>query len=129
TGMFQTPDLHNLLVGTDYNMSVIQASVTDRTQWGTTTDFNKVLLPGTGVAAGDSFCHQYGMTWWFSHAGLMRLDNALNTYRSSKIKVQDQLMMRSKSNMADDIRGIVIRPFGNYLVVAVPSGGVNNPQA
>lgn len=129
TGMFQTPDLRNLLVGTDYNMSVVQSGIYDRTMWGSTPDFLKVLLPGIGVAAGNSFCHQYGMTWWYSHAGLIRLDSALNTYRSSKIKIQDQLMMRSKANMDDDIRGIVIRAFGNYLVVAVPAGGVNNPRA
>jgi hypothetical protein len=128
TGLFQTPDLHSLLVGTEYNMSVVQSGVFDRTQWGSTNDFVKVLLPGIGVTSGKSFAHQYGMTWWYSHGGLIRLDNALNTYRTSKVKFQDQLMMRDKANLHDDLSGIVIKSYGNYLLVSVPAGGIRNPH-
>lgn len=126
TGLFQTPDLHNLLVATDNNTSVIQSNILDRTQWGVVQDFEKVLLSGIGCSAGMSFCHQFGMTWWYAHGGLIRLDNALNTYRSSRITFQDQLMSKDKSNFAIDTSGIVIRSYGNYLLVAVPAGSKYN---
>lgn len=126
TGMFQTPDLSSLLVGTDMNMSAIKSGVFDRLQWGSTNEFLKIILPGIGVAAGDSFCHQFGVTWWYSHSGLTSLDQALFTYRTSRIKARDNEMMRSKSNMNRDISGIICRSFGNYLIVAVPSGSDRN---
>lgn len=126
TGLFQTPDLNSLLVGTDVNMSAVKSGVFDRSQWGATVDFVRVILPGIGVAAGDSFCHQFGVTWWYSHAGLISLDQALFTYRTSRIRVRDNEMMRSKSNLNRDISGIVCRAFGNYLIVGVPSGSTTN---
>jgi hypothetical protein len=126
TGLNQTPNLQSLLVCTDFNTSVVQSNVTDRTQWGSTAGFQSVFLPGIGCAAGKSFTRQWGMTWWMSHGGWIGLDQAINTYRSSRVVYRDQEMMRSKANMADDISGIVSTSFGNYLLVGVPSGDKRN---
>lgn len=126
TGIGQTPDLRTLLVGTASTLTSFLSNIRDRTQWEQTPDFQKVLLPGIGVTAGKSFVNQYGLTWWYSADGVMGLDNALQSYKSSRIHVRDQNMMRSKANMSRDKTGICAGTFENLLCFSVPSGGINN---
>lgn len=126
TGLSQTPNFQTLLVCTDFNTSVVQSSQFTREAWSSTPDFQKVFLPGIGCAAGKSFVRQWGVVWWMSHGGLIALDQAINTYRTSRIHFRDQEMMKSKSNMSDDITGIVGGTFGNYLLMSVPSGDARN---
>jgi hypothetical protein len=126
TGMNQTYSLETLLVCTDFNTSIVESTIYDRTQWALTPGFQKVFLPGIGCAAGKSFTRQWGVVWWYSHGGLVQLDQAIQTYRTSRIRFRDQEMMRGKSNLADDISGICTGSFGNYMLVSVPSGDKYN---
>lgn len=121
TGLGSTPDQKSLLVFTDYVTYAIQAGITDRTQWRTTVDFQRVLLPGIGCAAPKSVCNQFGLTWWYSHGGLIGIDSALQTYHTSRIHYKDEQMMRSKSVMSPNIKGICCGAFENNLMVSVPS--------
>lgn len=126
TGMDETPSLTTLLVCTDYNTSVVQSTIYARETWGTTPGFQRVFLPGIGCAAGKSFVRHWGVVWWYAHGGLVNLDQAIQTYRTSRVRFRDQEMMRSKSNMAKDISGICMGAFGNYMLVSVPSGDKYN---
>jgi hypothetical protein len=126
TGMGQTPDFRSLLVFTDQTTTSFQSNVYTRTDWITTPEFQKLILPSIGCAAGKSICNQYGITWFYSHQGLMGLDQALQTYRTSKVSVRDEKMARSKGNLSPDISGICVGYFGNSLMVSVPSGDGDN---
>lgn len=122
TGMASTPDLKSLLVYTDSNTTAFQADIFDRSQWNQTPDFQKVILPNIGNAAGKSVINQYGLTWWYSHGGLIGLDSALQTYRTSRVHYRDRSMNRDKANLSDDISGIAVGAYGNTLLVSVPAG-------
>jgi len=129
TGLNQTPNLETLLVCTDYNTSVVTSTVTDRNQWSQTAGFQRVFLPGVGCAAGKSFVRHWGVVWWYSHGGLVQLDQAIQTYRTSRIRYRDQEMLRSKANLSDDVSGICSGSFGNYMIVSVPSGDGHNAHS
>lgn len=126
TGLGATPDQKSLLVFTDYTTYAIQAGITDRTQWRQTLDFQRVLLPGIGCAAPKSVCNQFGLTWWYSHGGLIGIDSALQTYHTSKVHYKDEQMMRSKSTLSPSIKGICCGVSENNLLVSVPSGDRHN---
>ena len=126
TGMVVTHDFKNLLAFTDTTTTSFQSSISDRTQWAKTNEFQHILLPGIGCAAGKSPINQFGLTWWYSHDGLIGLDMALRTYLTSKIHYRDSEMNRSKSNLSDDISGITTAAYGNRLLVSVPSGDGHN---
>lgn len=126
TCMGQTPDLLNLLVMTDEDTSVFQASIYDRAQWRNTPGFQKVLFPSIGAVGPKAFVNQYGLSIWMSHGGLIGLDNALQTYRTSRIVYRDQAMLRSKIKLCSDLSRVALTAYENFLLVSVPSGSRHN---
>lgn len=122
TGIGQTPDLRSLLVFTNSTTTTFQSSIFDRTLWRVTPDFQKVLFQEIGCCSHKSIINQYGITWWYSHNGLIALDAALQTYRSSRIHYRDQAMMRSKAFLSPNLSGVCIGQFENILMISVPSG-------
>lgn len=126
TGLGATTDQKSLLVFTDYSTYTLQAGIVDRTQWKTTVDFQKILLPDIGCAAPKSVVNQFGLTWWYSHGGLIGIDNALQTYHTSKIHYKDGQMLRSKAELSPDISKICCGTFNNTLLVSAPSGDRHN---
>jgi hypothetical protein len=126
SGVGQTQDLRTLIVGTETTVTTFLANIRNRDVWADTPDFQKVLLPGIGVVSGRSFVNQYGLTWWMSQGGLIGLDNAQQTYRSSRINYRDQNMMRSKSNLSRDLTRVCGGSFENFLLMSVPSGDIHN---
>lgn len=126
TGLGVTPDFRSLLAFTDYTTTAFQAGLINRASWGSTADFQKVIFSYIGCAAGRSIVNQYGMTWWYSHNGLINLDSALQTYRSSQISIQDRNMRRSVANFSNNISGICATAYDNYLLISVPSGDLHN---
>lgn len=125
-GFGVTPDFNSLLAFTEYTTTSFQAGILNRASWPSTQDFQKVIFGNIGCAAGRSIVNQYGMTWWYSHGGLINLNSALQTYRSSEIKYKDHQMRRSSSNLSDDISGICAVAYENYLLISVPSGDMSN---
>lgn len=121
TGMGVTVDVKTLLAFTDQTTSTFLAGITDRTQWPTTPDFQKVLFAGIGCVSGRTFVNQYGLSWWMSHDGLIALDSALQTYQSSSIHVRDENMSRSKAGITDWVDKGCGGTYGNFLFFSVPS--------
>lgn len=120
TGITQTTDLQNLLVCSDFDTTAVQSNVFDRTTWGSTPGFQRVIFPGVGCVAGKSFVKQWGVIWWMSNGGWVGIDQALVTYQRSRIQYRDQQMMRAKERLNGDKSGITASKFGNYLVISVP---------
>jgi hypothetical protein len=126
TGMIETPDQSGLIVFTADNGTLFKTSIQDRTIWLSTADFQKVIFPDIGCVAPFSPIRQYGLIWWFSSQGLINSDQALATFRTSRIDYQDSEMMCSKGNLGPDLGGVCTAAFENYLLVSVPSGDVRN---
>lgn len=126
TAMGVTPDLQALLVCTDENTTTFQAGILDRTAWRTTPNFQKVLFPTIGCVGPKAIANQFGLTWIYSHDGLIGLDSALATYRSSRIRYRDRVMARSKANLSSDLSGVCLGVHENFLLVSVPSGDRHN---
>jgi hypothetical protein len=126
TGMGVTHDFKSLLVMTDNTTSAFQSGLEDRTAWGQTQDFQRVIFPSIGCASHRSIINQYGMTWWQSHDGVVSLDAALQAYQTSRMQVRDQNMARSKEQVKWNNGGGCAGSFGNFLFFSNPSGSQYN---
>lgn len=126
TGLGNTADFQAMLAFTTSTSTAFNVSILDRTLWQLTPGFQKVILPDIGCVAGKTIINQYGITWWMAQGGIIGLDAALQTYRTSKIRYKDQNMSRSKSNISQDISGACAGSFENLLVFSVPSGDTYN---
>lgn len=126
TGCIETTDQTALLVFTTTTTTAFQSNILNRTLWGTTPYFQKVVLPSIGCVSGRSPINQYGLTWWMSRAGLINMNAATYTLRSSILVSVDGEMARSKRIMSPDMSGVVTAFFENYLLCSVPAGGKYN---
>lgn len=128
TGAVETADEKALLVFTESTTTAFKSNIRDRTQWATTPEFQKVILPSIGCVSGRSPVNQYGLTWWFSGAGFINLDAALSSQISSRLVTVDGEMMRSKRVLSPDLSGVCSSSFENFLLCSVPAGGRYNEQ-
>lgn len=126
TGLAVTPDQQSLLAFTATTTTAFQAGIRERNTWSSTTNFQKVILPNIGCVSGNSIVSQYGILWWMSQGGLVRLDTALQAYRTSKVQYLDNRMARSKANLSDDVSRSCSGWYGNVLMISVPSGDLYN---
>lgn len=128
TGFAETADQQSLLAFTENSTTSFQSSIEDRSQWGATAGFQRIILPEIGCIAGRTIVNKYGLIWWMSQGGFIGLDGALQTYRSSKITYKDDEMSRGKSNLSKDVSRSCVGAFGNFLTLSVPSGDTYNAQ-
>jgi hypothetical protein len=126
TGMGVTPDFRNLLAFTRTTTTSLQAGNISRNTWLTTPGFQTVIFPDIGCVAPRSIVNQYGMTWWYSEGGVIGLDNAKNSYVTSRLHYRDNNMARSKQNISVDTSRIAAGTCENFLLVSVPSGDTEN---
>lgn len=127
TGMTNTRDFQNLLVFTDNTTSSLMSSLIDRTQWATTQGFQTVMFNGIGCVGGFAITTQWGLKWWYSHDGLMSLDEGVKSYQSSKVTYKDRDMAWSKGNISTAFKkNIALGAYENLLQVSVPSGDIYN---
>ena len=126
TGMAETPDRQGLLCFTQETGTLLQSAIQDRTQWVSTKDFQKTVLPQVGCVAPRSIVQQYGMLWWYSARGLISLDDALKSYITSRLQPQDNEMIQPKYLMDSDVSIICGAAIENFLLQAVPTEGYKN---
>lgn len=120
TGLIQTADETGLLAFTANTTTAFKAFIHDRNEWPLTNDFQKVIAPGIGNAAGRSAVNQYGETYWMTRHGLISLNAALHSQQSSSLDVIDGAMMRSKRCLSPNLAGCAGASFENYLLMSVP---------
>jgi hypothetical protein len=124
TGLTEAPTDDALIVFTDRTTSAVKSHIRDRTLWQSTPNFQQVLLPSVGCVAGKSIANYYGMLWWWSRTGLINLDTALNSYRTGKIVLRDNEMMRSKAYLSPVTSSVCCGAMENLFLVSVPSGAL-----
>lgn len=127
SGVTNTFDFTSLLVFTDVTTSTLLTSLLDRTKWAATDGFQKVVFSGIGCAGGNAIATQWGMVWWYTHDGLIGLDEGLRAFQSSKVTYRDREMSWSKANISTGFEdNIAMGAFENLLFVSVPSGDMFN---
>lgn len=126
SGMIESSDKQGLLVFTINDVSTLQSSIQDRTQWSGTTNFQQFLIPGVGCIAGKTILNQFGSTWWLSRDGWIDLNSALFTLRNSQLVVRDNEMMQSKRKISPTAYLSCAVAFSNMLGLSVPSGSLRN---
>ena len=122
TGMIQTSDQRGLLVFTSDTTTSIRSEIRNRTQWGVTQDFQRIVLPSLGCVAGKTAINHRGITHWMSKEGVTTLDAALYATRTAQIYNIDSRMMRSKRNLSADVSLACAFTFDSIMAVSVPSG-------
>ena len=125
TGMVQPNSNAPLIIFGESTNTRIRADILDRTQWLSTSDF-QITDHNIGCAAGKSIVKSFGLTWWYSQAGLTNLNNALQLNNDSTYTYLDNTMAASKANMSPEYNGICAANIENYLLMSVPSGDRRN---
>lgn len=128
TGIAPTTDLQGIVCFTAQTGTFLQSSIQDRTQWLSTKDFQKTILPDIGCVSPRSITSQYGLLWWYSSRGLLSQNDALRANISSRLDIQDNQMFGSKANMCFNTSGVASVSFENMLLVSVPNGDKFNTQ-
>jgi hypothetical protein len=109
-----------LYVFTDRSTYSLASGVLDRSQWGSTPNFQNTLYPNIGCVAGNSISFQAGMMWWYSQGGLVSVDVAASSYLSSQVLYKDIEMAKAKRLMSSNPSGICAVSFENYLMYSIP---------
>lgn len=122
TALAEVPnsDIAQLLVFTDSTTSLIQSGIRNRAVWNSTANFQRVLFPTVGCVSNRSVTAHLGLLWWYSAFGLTSLDAASLTRQTSILPYRDNEMNDSKTRLSQDLTGISMAFFENYLLVSVP---------
>ncbi len=128
TGITETSDRQGIICFTETQGIFLQTSIQDRTLWLQTPNFQQTILPNIGCCSPRSIVQQYGLVWWFTPKGLVNQNNALSLNISSRIDIQDNEMVQSKSNLSFDLSMVAGSYLENYLFHAVPSGNKINTR-
>ncbi len=121
----ETPALENpvLLVFTRSKTYSIKSYIRDRSTWKSVEQFKTLLFPHVGCCGSRAIAAQNGLLWWMSpQSGLVNFNSAQQARISSRLSLQDSEMTASKSNLAQDLSGVCLGSFENFLLVSVPSG-------
>lgn len=122
TALLQQPSNAGLLAWTSDTTTVIQSSIRDRNAWAGTPNWKKDLFDTIGCVASKSPRNHWGLSWWYSAAGMLNLDDAYAGFRSSEVKPSDNPMKKSRELLSKDRTQICSLAHGNFLLMAVPSG-------
>lgn len=127
TAMVKTPSIESpqLMVFTESNGSILQASQRDRNTWPTTPDFQREVVQ-VGCLSHRSALSHYGSIVWFAPSGVSIFDPATSGKLTARLPVRDNEMMVSKSTLSEDLNLVAAGTFGQWLVMSVPSADKYN---
>lgn len=127
TAMIKTPsvDSPQLLVFTEDDTTLIQASQRDRSLWSTIEGFQKEIMQ-IGCTSDRAVASQYGRLFWFSSSGLVIFNPATSQYLTSEAPTRDNEMMVSKKFLRDDLSQVAFGTMGQWLLISVPSEDEKN---
>lgn len=128
TGVEETADRQGIVCFTANNGTFFKSSIQDRTVWLTTPEFQQTVFHDIGCSSPRSIVHQYGLLWWFTSKGLINQNDAEQLYITSRLNVQDNEMIQSKTNVSYDLSGICGGIYENFLFHAVPNGDKLNTR-
>jgi hypothetical protein len=127
--MTPTPSLEfpQLLVLTDEDASLVQASIRDRAAWATTDGFQREVLQ-VGCLSDLAVVSHFGRLVWWCPAGVVFFDPATSRGWTSRTPVRDNEMMVSKTHISDDVSNAAIGVFGQWLLISLPVEDSYNKQ-
>jgi hypothetical protein len=127
TAMVKTPNIEfpQLLVYTDEDTSLIEASLRDRSKWPTTDGFQKEILQ-VGCTGDRAVTSHFGRLLWFSSGGLVIYDAATARGWTSRSPLRDNEMLVSKKTLNEDLSKVAMGAFGQWLLISVPAEDVYN---
>jgi len=127
TALATTPNIEfpQLLVYTNENTSLIQASIRDRSKWPTIDGFQKEILQ-VGCVGNRAVTSHFGRLVWFSSGGVVIYDAATARGWTSRSPLRDNEMLVSKKFLKEDLSLIAMGAFGQWLLISVPSEDVYN---
>lgn len=126
TGIAPTTDNQGIVCFTEQTGTFLFSSIQDRTQWLSTPDFQKNILPNVGCVSPRSIVSQYGTLWWYSARGLINQDDAMKAHITSRLDVRDNPMAGTKANMSFDLSGLCSTSYENMILISVPWGDKYN---
>lgn len=127
TAMIPLPSVESpqLMVFTDSNGSIIQASIRDRNSWPTVPNF-QIEVVKIGATSNRGVVNQYGRLAWFTSSGLVLYDPATSGKLTTRLPIRDNEMLVSKATLDNDLTRVAMGSFGQYLLVSVPAEDVFN---
>jgi hypothetical protein len=127
TAMVKTPSIESpqLMVFTESNGSILQASQRDRNTWPTTVDFQREVVQ-VGCLSHRSAVSHYGSVVWFSPSGVSIFDPATSGKLTARLPVRDNEMMVSKTTLSEEVNLIAAGTFGQFLIMSVPAADKYN---
>jgi len=127
TAMVKTPSIESpqLMVFTDSNGSILQANIRDRSLWTTTDNFQMEVVQ-IGCPSYKGVISHYGRIVWMANQGMIFFDPATAGKITSRLPVRDNEMLVSKIKLNEDLSGVSIGAFGQFLCVSVPAEDLFN---
>jgi hypothetical protein len=127
TAMIVTPSTESpqLMVFTAVDGSILQANILDRSLWTTTPNFQEEVV-GEGCQSSRAVLSHYGRLVFFSPEGIAFYDPALSGKITTRLPLRDNEMMVSKATVNDDLSGVALGSFGQFLMVSVPAEDAYN---
>lgn len=127
TAMVKTPSIESpqLMVFTESNASILQASIRTRDLWPTTDNFQIEALQ-IGCASNRGVVSHYGRVVWMASQGMIFFDPATSGKITSRMPVRDNEMLISKIRLNEDLSGTAIGAFGQFLLVSLPAEDLYN---
>jgi hypothetical protein len=127
TAMIKTPSIESpqLMVFTERDASILEASLRTRELWPTTLNFQEEILQ-IGCASQRGVISHYGRVVWMAAQGMIFFDPATSGKITTRMPVRDNEMMVSKIRLNEDLSQVAIGPFGQFLCVSVPAEDLFN---
>ncbi len=122
TAMVNTPSIETpqLMVFTDANASIIQSNIRQRDLWTTTLNFQQEIVQ-IGCASARGVISHYGNVVWMSGQGMVFFDPSTSGKLTSRLPIRDNEMLVSKIKLNEDLSGVAVGSFGQYLLASVPA--------
>jgi PKD repeat protein len=127
TALVKTPSIESpqLMVFTETNASILQASLRNRDLWPTTDGFQKEILQ-IGCTSSRGVISHYGRIVWMAAQGMIFFDPATSGKITTRMPIRDNEMLVSKITLNEDLSLTAIGAFGQYLCVSVPAEDLFN---
>lgn len=127
TAMVKTPSIESpqLMVFTDSNGSILQANIRNRDLWPQTDNFQMEVIQ-IGCPSQRGVISHYGRIVWMANQGMIFFDPATSGKITSRLPVRDNEMLVSKIRLNEDLSGVAIGAFGQFLCVSVPAESLFN---
>jgi hypothetical protein len=126
TGLSPTPDGQALLAFEKANTWQLEVGAPIKTEsdWKKMPGFQRIVYPGIGCLAGNSFTTHWGELWWWSNIDLMSMRRAGASRSEDEVIICDLEMAKSRKKFGTVNNNVVGTSNVNYLLINTPSNEI-----